>query len=346
MKEKNLQTCPSCGFKVFSEPSGSYEICTICNWEDDPVQALDPDIKGGANSLSLREFQDKILKEIPQETKTYQGFEKDQNWKPLRKDKISQPQDKSLQSSRIKILGIPFDHVTKSQALQRVIDHLKSHAKSSEKTGTFFIATPNPEMLLEADRNKPFKKVLQTSHLNIADGIGILWASKVLKTPLPERVTGVDFMLEICAKVGKERKIFLLGAKEGVAEKVQRILQSKIPGIHIVGTFSGSPAPGFEQEICTRVRASQAEILFVAFGAPKQELWLAKNLSNLPTIKVAMGIGGAFDFISGVRKRAPLGMQKMGLEWLFRLIQEPRRIKRIYNATVKFPFKFLFSKKH
>ncbi len=271
-------------------------------------------------------------------------------------------------SEKVKILGIPFDKTTLNLAAEQAINWLKEDKKR-------FIATPNPEMLLESLKNKDFHSLLNKTDLNIADGIGILWASKFindvenlknkkskikksskwlkslalipfskkrLKTILPERVTGVDLMEKICEKAAKiNRKIFLLGADNGIAEKVKEILEKKYPGTKIVGTFAGSPKKEDENEIMKKINRTSPEILFVAFGAPKQELWILENLKKFPSVKLAIGVGGAFDFISKKRKRAPVFMQKIGLEWLFRLLQEPSRIKRIYNATIKFPITVL-----
>ncbi len=262
-----------------------------------------------------------------------------------------------------KILGVNIDAVDLKEATKKCI----KMAKGSKQN---YIATPNPEILLEAEKNDDFKKVLNNSSLNTADGIGILWAAKYLevtkketsgffraakflvtlfwvllyphriKSVFPERVTGADLTMEICKKAQeKGLKIFLLGGAEKVAEKVKGILEKKYKKIQIVGTHSGSPAPKNEKEITTKINKSGAKILFVAFGAPKQELWIARNLSKMPKVKLAAGIGGTFDFIAKVKIRAPKWMQKLGLEWLWRLIQEPKRIKRIYNATVKFPLK-------
>lgn len=236
-------------------------------------------------------------------------------------------------NKRIKILDIPFDRFTQEEALDFVFK------KMQEKT--VFIATPNPEMLLEARKNPAFKKILQETDINIADGIGIIWASKMNRTPLPQRVTGVDLMQAICKNVPISSKIFLLGAAAGVAEKVKDKLISARTDLQIVGTYSGSADPSEDKDLCERINQSGANILFVAFGAPKQELWIAQNLVHLKNLKLVMGVGGAFDFIAGKRKRAPKWMQKLWLEWLYRLIQEPKRIKRIYNATIKFPIVFL-----
>lgn len=242
-------------------------------------------------------------------------------------------------NNRIEILEIPFDKVTMESALNLILQRLKTKDQQP-----FFIATPNPEMLLAARKNQEFKKILQNTDLNIPDGFGIILAAKVNHTPLLQRVTGTDLMQKICEHAPKGTKIFLLGAGPGIAEKTGEKLVAQNPNLKIVGNHSGSAAIEEEQSILQMINDSGAEILFVAFGAPKQELWIVRNLHNLKTVKVVMGVGGAFDFISGTRKRAPNLMRKIGLEWLFRLIIQPTRIKRIYNATIKFPLVFIAGK--
>ena len=126
-----------------------------------------------------------------------------------------------------------------------------------------------------------------------------------------------------------------------MAKSAKEILSKKHPGLKIVGTHAGSPKIKEEQSIREKIDDSKADFLFVAYGAPKQEIWISRNLKKLETVKVAVGVGGAFDFVAGKRKRAPKWMQKIGLEWLYRLLQQPTRIKRIYNATIKFSIKVL-----
>jgi N-acetylglucosaminyldiphosphoundecaprenol N-acetyl-beta-D-mannosaminyltransferase len=134
-----------------------------------------------------------------------------------------------------------------------------------------------------------------------------------------------------------------LGAADGVAEKTKEKLEI-MKHITIVGTYAGTPDPKNDSMLQNIINDAKPDLLFVAYGAPKQELWLERNLPHLRTIKVAMGVGGAFDFITGIRKRAPLWMRKIGLEWLFRVIQQPSRLKRIINATIIFPLIFLTTK--
>jgi N-acetylglucosaminyldiphosphoundecaprenol N-acetyl-beta-D-mannosaminyltransferase len=132
--------------------------------------------------------------------------------------------------------------------------------------------------------------------------------------------------------------VFLLGACEGIAATAARALCDANPALHVCGTFAGSPATIDEEHILEKIRAASPRMLFVAFGAPNQELWIARNLAKMPSVKVAMGVGGAFDFIAGKQKRAPQIFRSLGLEWLYRLMREPRRIVRIINAVVVFPF--------
>ncbi len=268
---------------------------------------------------------------------------------------------------KIKIMKIKFDSVTLKEATQKAIDFAKDKKQH-------YITTPNPEILLEAQKNNKFHKVLNKSDLNVPDGIGILWAAKYLditknthskfiklikwffslatipfypkyiRTVLKERVTGVDLTQEICKEsANSSMKIFLLGSAEGVAEKTAKILKKKYPGTRIVGTYAGTPKIEDEKTIIKMINDKKPRILFVAYGAPKQEMWIARNLKKMPTVRLAAGIGGTFNFITGRRKRAPEWMQKIGLEWVYRLIQQPSRIKRMINASIVFPIKIISS---
>jgi len=199
------------------------------------------------------------------------------------------------------------------------------------------VMTPNNEMLVEAVHNVPFQELLNRSDLNIPDSTGLLKMARLTGQSLPERVTGVDTVTSLCRELTEETPVFLLGAKPGVAEAAAATLMRQNARLKIVGCFAGSPkeedAPGIVNMIC----AAAPHLLFVAFGAPAQDLWIAKHLKDLPSVHVAMGVGGTFDFLAGVRKRAPIGMQRLGLEWLWRLLKEPKRIGRIWEAVVVFP---------
>lgn len=228
---------------------------------------------------------------------------------------------------RISILGVPVDRVTRAQAADMIRGWLASGQRQ--------VATPNPEMLVEAARNPELTQVLQHTALNIPDGVGLLWAAERAGTPLAERVTGVDVMTDVCTSC--DGPVFLLGAWGDTAARAAAALQRMHPGLAVAGTYAGSPSPEEEQGIVGRINASGARLLFVAYGAPRQELWISRNLPKMPGVRVAMGVGGAFDFLAGKRRRAPVLLQKLGVEWLWRLIQEPLRLRRILTATVTFP---------
>ena len=238
---------------------------------------------------------------------------------------------------RLNILDIPIDVLTRKSTLLKIEEFLRS-------AGQFHVMTPNPEMLVEARNNPEFKKVLQESDLNIPDGTGLVFfIRKIIKesdrgsriADRIERVTGTDIMQDICARTSE--RVFLLGAATGIAEEASKRLKERNPSLQIVGTYAGSPKEEDENIILEKINSCSPTLLFVAYGAPAQDMWISRNLEKLPSVKIAMGIGGAFDFISGKRKRAPKWIQKLGLEWLFRLMLEPRRIKRIWRAVVVFP---------
>lgn len=230
---------------------------------------------------------------------------------------------------RVPILGVPIDAVSMKTALSM----LRAFCRSET---AHHVMTPNPEMLVRASMDQAFRAVLQRSALNLPDGVGILWAARFVGSSLPERVTGVDVLQALCS-LPDPPPIFLLGAAKGIAERCAQMLREASPNLRIVGTYAGSPSPDEEAKICERIRASGAQVLFVAFGAPAQDLWIDRVLPSLPGIRVAMGVGGAFDFIAGIRSRAPAWMRRIGLEWLWRLVQEPSRLGRILTATVIFP---------
>ncbi len=232
---------------------------------------------------------------------------------------------------RVHILGIPVDSVTLSQAIDQVTAMLAGSAQHH-------IMTPNSEMLLESKRNAAFREVLLRSSLNLPDSAGVLWAAQRQGQHLPERVSGVDFVEKLCAVLHEGVPVFFLGGRNGAAKQAAEKLRMKNEELIIAGEFEGSPHDAEADDIIRRVNASGAKLLLVAYGAPQQDLWIAQHLSSMPYIRVAMGVGGTFDFLSGRIQRAPQCMQRMGLEWLWRLCKEPRRWKRIFRATVVFPY--------
>lgn len=240
--------------------------------------------------------------------------------------------------TRVSILGIIFDQVSLVAARERVKSFLRS-------AGQYKIFTPNPEMVVKAQKDEYFKKVLNSGDLNLCDGKGIQF---VFKQKI-ERITGVDFMLEICKIAEEERSsIYLLGSgNDEVVQKTLENLQKQFPKLVICGWGRGET---MNEDRMTNgdvemINQSHPDIIFVAFGMGKQEKWITENLSKMPSVRIAMGVGGAFDYISGIIKRAPLLMRKVGLEWLYRLIKQPKRIVRIWNATVVFIFSYFLKQK-
>lgn len=222
----------------------------------------------------------------------------------------------------MEILGVKVDNLTEKELFERIEQFLTDNEQH-------YIVTPNPEFLVKAQKDKEFKEIINQADLAVADGIGLVFASRFLGQPIKQRITGVDLMEKVCQKaVQKQWPVFLFGAGQGVAEKTANNLQEKYAGLEILPCIDNNTAG----------------ILFVALGAPKQERWIKENLNKMPSIKLAIGVGGAFDFISGRVSRAPKILRKIGLEWLWRLICQPWRAKRIFNAVVVFPWLILTRK--
>jgi len=221
-----------------------------------------------------------------------------------------------------RILGVRVHDVTMEEALRIVAGFLA-------KGGAHQICTVNPEFVMHARRDPAFFRVLEEADLNVPDGVGLLWAGRILRQPLRERVPGVELMEALAVRAAERGwRVFLLGAAEGVADRAAAVLQARYPGLIVAGTFAGSPRPEDAPHILERLRKARPDLLFVAYGAPQQDLWIARYQPELG-IPVAMGVGGAFDFIAGVVPRAPRWMREIGLEWLYRLIRQPWRWRRM-----------------
>jgi len=190
-----------------------------------------------------------------------------------------------------------------------------------------YVVTPNPEFIQNAKRDEEFRCLLNGADLAVADGIGVIYAAKILGRPLKEKVTGIGLAAGLCERMAKKgMKLFLLGAKPGVAEEAGEKLRARYPGLTICGVHDGyftDDTPVVEQ-----IRRSEADAVFVCLGAPKQEKWMARN-GEACGAKLLLGLGGSLDVFAGQVKRAPEGWQKLGLEWLYRLIKQPSRIGRM-----------------
>lgn len=231
---------------------------------------------------------------------------------------------------KVSICGVNIDNVTMEEARDKLAKHLK------EDREVMRVYTPNTEIVMEAKDDEGLKKLLNQGDLIIPDGIGLIYGSKMRKRPLKERVTGFDLSVELL-KLANENNysIYLLGCKEGVAKKAADNIKKDYPNLRIAGYhngyFKGSHMgitdSDEEREIIRDINDSKTDILFVGLGFPKQETWINDHLEELE-IGLAIGNGGTMDILSGNSKRAPEIYQKLGLEWFYRLIKEPSRIKR------------------
>lgn len=229
----------------------------------------------------------------------------------------------------IKIMGVKIDRVTLNSAIDKVHEFIKS-----SKTNVIY--TPNTEIVMAARKDDELKALLNEGDLVIPDGIGLVYASKMKRKPLKERVTGYDLSIKIIEMANKEGlSLFLLGGKQGVAFKAcenikEKYNNIKITGFHhgyFKGTHIGYKGHIEEREVVKKINDANPDILFVGFGAPRQEKWIHENKDKL-NCKVIIGNGGTIDILAGKVKRAPEIFQKLGLEWFYRLIREPWRFKR------------------
>ena len=205
------------------------------------------------------------------------------------------------------------------------------------------VATTNPEFVMTAQKDENFRQVLQQCDLCIPDGVGLLLASRWMGSPLPERIPGSELIYKLAELAAQEGwSLFLLGAGPGVAEEAAKIFQTRYPELQIAGTYAGSPNPAENDAIVSRINSSHANMLFVAYGAPNQDKWIARNRESLPAVNLALGVGGSLDFVTGKAQRAPHWVQNLGLEWLHRLILEPWRWRRML-ALPRFALKVLLT---
>ncbi len=267
---------------------------------------------------------------------------------------------------KVNIVDIGIDKITKKEALLKVRKFLKS--------GRHYLVTVYSEMIVAAQKDQKFKEILNKADLAVADGIGILWAAEVsqisnlksraskifrsilylfciifwsrkIKTVLPERIAGVDLVEDVCGLAAeKKHAVFFLGGKEGIAKAASENLKKKFPSLKIAGYFSGRKEKKGDKVLRGIINQKKPDILFVAFGPPHQEKWIFRNLLHLSSVKLAIGVGGSFDYIAGLKKRAPKIFQKLGLEWFWRLLKDPKRWRRIINAVIIFPYIVIKSK--
>lgn len=232
-----------------------------------------------------------------------------------------------LNTNRMKFLNTEIDNLTMQESLE-IIDELINRKNPS------YVVTPNVDHIVKLEEDTEFQEVYENADLILTDGMPLIWISKIKKTPIKEKVSGSDLFPKVCELAAKKGyRLFLLGAAEGVADTAARNLKEKYNGLNIVGTYS--PSYGFEKNedeinnIINIVREAKPDILAVGLGAPKQEKFMYKYKSKLE-VPVSLGIGASIDFEAGNIKRAPLWMQNSGLEWLYRLCKEPKRLFKRY----------------
>ncbi len=226
---------------------------------------------------------------------------------------------------RINILGVGFDNVTLDQAVAEGM-------RLMHTVGAHYVVTPNPEIVEVCREDQEAMETINGADLVLADGIGVIYGAKLLGTPLKERVPGIEFaqaLMERMAQGGEG--LFLLGARPGVAEQAAQRLQSRYPGLRIVGTHDGY----FQEDgpVVEAIRSAAPAVVFVCLGAPKQEKWMRKN-GPATGAGLLVGLGGCLDVFSGEVQRAPEAFQKLGLEWLHRLLKNPSRIGRMMKLPL------------
>jgi N-acetylglucosaminyldiphosphoundecaprenol N-acetyl-beta-D-mannosaminyltransferase len=246
---------------------------------------------------------------------------------------------------KVNILGTEINKINYSQTLSQIEEFMTDGNQH-------YIVTPNPEILLKACHDTSYRAILNNADLSLPDGIGLIIGSWFLGDPLYSRVTGIDLCWKIAELAQRKKyKLFLLGAWKKTSQVAKTKLELKYQSLEIVGAeegFKNIQKISIEEneKVIEKIKNSGAEILLVAFGAPWQEKWIWENLPKITNVKIAMGVGGAIDFIAGQAIRAPKIFRKIGLEWLWRLIMDPSRINRILNATLKYSLNLIKWKIH
>ncbi|OGM24121.1 hypothetical protein A2627_03555 [Candidatus Woesebacteria bacterium RIFCSPHIGHO2_01_FULL_39_28] len=256
------------------------------------------------------------------------------------------------------ILGVKIDSASKGRVLSAISNKLSAKKK-------FFVVTPNPEIIMLAQKDQDLQKILNSADISIPDGVGLVLAAKFLRESRLERIRGRELMLDLLTNTKKPNplagrvgaKFFLLGSTPGINKKAVEVLSREFKNIKFKGNFgyqlNSSAVPvskidiGLEKKVVRQINLFKPHFLFVAFGAPKQEKWIAKWLPKLD-VGGAMAVGGAFDYIAGVAKLPPGWMESIGFEWLWRLFTQtnrPGNFRRIFTATVKFSLEVIKHKR-
>ena len=224
--------------------------------------------------------------------------------------------------NRIDVLGVEFDDMDIVEAVELAMGFM-------EERRCAYAVTPNPEIVLECRKNRKLAAAVRAADMVLPDGVGVIYASRILGTPIKNRLPGIDFASALMARMSEcGKKVFLLGAKSGVAELAAERLTERYPGLEICGVNDGYFAQEDNELVLEKINALSPDLILVCLGAPRQEIWM-KNNAELLNAGLMIGLGGAMDVYAGVVERAPRKWRKLGLEWLYRLIKEPRRVKRM-----------------
>ena len=225
-----------------------------------------------------------------------------------------------MQNVRTDIMGVSFDDLTLGEAVA-------TGATLARTPGLSYAVTPNPEIVNLARQSQDYQKLLNAADLVLPDGIGVVYAAKLLGTPLKGRVPGIDFASGLLGELaGSGEALYLLGGKPGVAEQAAENLKQTYPGLHICGTHDGYFQDN--EAVAAQIKAAGAKVVFVCLGAPKQEWWISRH-GAATGAQLMVGLGGALDVYAGTVKRAPEAWQKLGLEWCYRLLHQPSRVGRM-----------------
>ncbi|MCL4545314.1 MAG: WecB/TagA/CpsF family glycosyltransferase [Chloroflexi bacterium] len=227
---------------------------------------------------------------------------------------------------RVNLLGVQIDAVEREAALSMVERAIISRRPHQ-------VVTINVDFLKLAKQDSAYRHLLNTADLAVADGMPLVWASRMLGVPLPERITGMDIVCGLASRARHARyRFYLLGAAPGVAERAGAVLEERYPGAEVCGAYAppfGSFSTSENDKMVELIQAARPDVLLVAFGAPRQDIWIREYMTRL-AVPVSIGVGGTLNFLAGNIRRAPSWMQEAGLEWLFRLSQEPGRLWRRY----------------
>ena len=227
--------------------------------------------------------------------------------------------------NKTNVLNVDFHNITMDEAVTAAFQSIKEHSGK-------YVVTPNPEIVMEAQVNDALARALQDAFLVLPDGIGIIYGARILGTPMQEKIPGIDFAVNLIEKLSAVNgSIYLFGAKPGVAELAATNLKNKFPNIIVAGTADGY----FEDDraIIEDINRTKPDLLLVCLGVPKQEIWMRENADKLD-VGLMAGLGGSLDVFAGVVQRAPAAWQKLGLEWLYRLIKQPSRFKCMMRLPV------------